>query len=185
VIINIRGTHGAGKSTAVRAVMARGEVEPIYGVLGPRLPEAYELELPRVEVPIFAIGPYTSPCGGCDRISSNEIIMTLIRKYAEHGHALFEGALISSTYGAVGALLERWGKDSVFVFLSTPLEECLRRVEARRGRERDERLIRNVTLKYDASWRVHRKIVSEGKMRAIITSTEEAHRIVLAAFAGN
>ena len=168
LLVNIRGTHGSGKSTAIRALMEKATFRPIYDVLfGPRHPEGYVGALPGVSVPIFVIGPYTTDCGGCDRIPRNATVMALIRKYAERGHVLFEGSLISSAYGAVGKLMERWGKDLAFVFLDTPLEECLQRVEARRGRERDERLIRNVTSKYDAGWRVHQKVVSEGKMRAI------------------
>jgi thymidylate kinase len=188
LLVNIRGTHGSGKSTAIRALMEKATFRPIYDVLfGPRHPEGYVGALPGVSVPTFVIGPYTntSECGGCDQISRNATVMTLIEKYAAKGHVVFEGSLVSSCYGAVGRLLEQWGMDSVFVFLDTPLEECIRRVEKRRGRERDERLIRNVTAKYRSGWRIHKKVVSESKMRAIVTSTKKATSIVVAAFAGN
>jgi hypothetical protein len=179
MIVNVRGSHGAGKSTVIRAVMQRGIAEPIYGLLGPRLPEAYEVTLPGAAVPTYVIGPYRTPCGGCDQIKHNETVMALVGNYAGRGHVLFEGVLISSAYGAVGTFLERWGRSAVFVFLDTPLEECLRRVEARRGRERDERLIRNVTGKFRSGARVYERIISEGKMRAILSSSQEAPEIII------
>ena len=179
MIVNVRGTHGAGKSTVVRSVMRLGIVAPIFGLLGPNLPEAYAVEFPRATVPTFVVGPYTSACGGCDRISDNATVIALIEKYAERGHVLFEGSLISSTYGAVGRFLEAWRKDAAFVFLDTPLEECLRRVEARRGYGRDERLIRNVTGKFRSGARVYERIISEGKMRAILSSSQEAPEIII------
>jgi hypothetical protein len=130
VIINLRGTSGAGKSTAVRALMAQCQNKPIYGeLLGSRLPEAYELVLPRCDR-LYVLGPYTTPCGGCDRIQPFALVPSLIEKYAEQGHVVFEGLLISTCYGAIGRLMEE--HDSVVMFLDTPLRVCIERVKARR-----------------------------------------------------
>jgi thymidylate kinase len=128
MLINVRGTSGAGKTTVVRALMAQCSHKAIYGVL-PRLPEAYELTLPRCD-PVFVIGPYLTPCGGCDRIQPFALVPQLIEKYARQGHVVFEGLLMSTFYGAIGKLMEMW--DSVVMFLDTPLELCIERVEARR-----------------------------------------------------
>jgi thymidylate kinase len=130
VIINVRGTSGAGKTTVVRSLMAQCPHQAILGVLGLRLPEAYELKLPRCE-PVYIIGPYLTPCGGCDRILPFALIPTLIEKYAQQGHVLFEGMLIATCYGVIGQLLMET-PDSTVLFLDTPLDVCIARVKARR-----------------------------------------------------
>ena len=101
----------------------------IYGALGSRLPEAYEVVLPRCGR-LYVLGPYTTPCGGCDRILPFALVPQLIQKYAQHSHVLFEGLLMSTFYGAIGKLMEQ--HDSVVMFLDTPLKICIARVEARR-----------------------------------------------------
>jgi hypothetical protein len=55
MLINLRGTSGSGKSTAVLGLLAQCPHKPIYGALG-RLPEAYAL----CARPVFIIGPYES-----------------------------------------------------------------------------------------------------------------------------
>ena len=109
--------------------MAQCSHKAIYGVLGARLPEAYELTLPLCD-PVYVIGPYLTPCGGCDRILPFALAPQLIEKYAQQGHVVFEGLLMSTFYGAIGRLMET--RDSVVMFLDTPLELCIERVEARR-----------------------------------------------------
>jgi thymidylate kinase len=127
MLINLRGTSGAGKSTVVRALMAQCPHKAIYGALGLRLPEAYKLMLPQ---PVFVIGPYTTPCGGCDRVLPFALVPQLIQRYAQQGHVVFEGLLISTCYGVIGRLLEAHA--SRLLFLDTPLDVCIARVEARR-----------------------------------------------------
>ena len=107
--------------------MAACPHEAIYGVLGPRLPEAYKLRY----APVFVIGPYLTPCGGCDRILPFALVPQLIEKYAQQGHVVFEGLLLSTFYGDIGRLMET--RDSVVMFLNTPLEVCIARVKARRA----------------------------------------------------
>jgi hypothetical protein len=129
MLINVRGTSGAGKSTVVRSLLAQCPPAPIHGVLGPGLPEAYRLTLP-LGVPVFIIGPYETPCGGCDRILPLALVPQLIEKYAQQGHVVFEGLLMSTFYGAIGRLTEAHA--SVVLFLDTPLRVCIERVKARR-----------------------------------------------------
>jgi hypothetical protein len=128
MLINIRGTSGAGKTTVVRALMAQCPHEPIYGVLGPRSPEAYKLR----SAPVFIIGPYTTPCSGCDRIQPFARVPRLLEQYASKGHVVFEGLLMSTFFGDVGKMLME-AQDSAVLFLNTALETCIARVEARRA----------------------------------------------------
>jgi hypothetical protein len=46
---------------------------------------------------------------------------------------------ISTCWGVIGRLVERWQRDAIIVFLDTPVDECVRRVRARRLERGDER----------------------------------------------
>lgn len=180
MIISLRGTNGSGKSFVVRNLRALARAERLhYGCLGAKKPEAHALTLPQVAEPVYLLGPYDLiRSGGCDSVQPYEIIPELIAKYAERGHVLFEGIIVTSVYGRVGALLEQWGKDVVFLFLDTTLDQCLARVEDRRGRGRDERLIKNVTMKFLSSQAVRRRVLEEGKMRVEEANSATGHLVI-------
>ena len=158
----------------------------IRGIFGVRRPEAYELLLPKVKAPVYVLGPYVTGSGGCDSIQPYELIPELIKKYATMGHVVFEGIIVTSVYGQVGTLMEQWKKQSVFLFLDTPLEVCLARVEARRGgKGRDERLIKNVTGKYNSALRVKERVLADGIMRAEVASSSNAHKTIIKLLQGS
>jgi hypothetical protein len=100
MLINLRGTSGSGKSTIVRNLMTQCGCKPIHGALGLHLPEAYLLMLPH---PVYVIGPYTTPCGGCDRILPFALVPRLIKQYSQRGHVILEGLLMSTCYGEIGS----------------------------------------------------------------------------------
>lgn len=180
VLISLRGTNGSGKSTVVRNLFSKYKPTPIYGVLGPRDPTAYMLLDKRWGTPLYVLGPYRTGTGGCDRIQPYDLIPELIAKYAGLGHVLFEGIIITSTYGQVGELMEKFKKKSVFLFLDTSLEECLRRIEKRRGgKPRDERLIKNVTDKFNTMWRIRDRIVQDNIMRVEVVNSDVAHEKII------
>jgi hypothetical protein len=169
VIVNLRGTSGSGKTTAVRALLRRAEgTQAIYGAhFGFRMPEAQTLRLAGIKQPVFLIGPYGSDgCDGCDRIQPYALIPPLIEKYAARGHVVFEGLLISSCRGVIGEILERYEQNAVMLFLDTSLETCLQRIEARSGKPRDARLIKNVSGKYRSIERIEARVRDEGIIRA-------------------
>ena len=170
MLINLRGSHGSGKSTVVRSLLDANDALPIYGLLGHR-PEAYELP-----GNTFIIGPYTSVCGGADCIQPYSLIVPLVEKYAAVGHVVFEGALISSCWGAVGQVLERWGHEAIVVFLDTPVDECVRRVEARRAQRGDDRVFdpKNLIQKHDAIARLKVKLDAAGIVRTVTLSSASA-----------
>jgi len=178
MLISLRGTNGSAKSTVIRTLIASCHNHAIYGALGSRLPEAYQLEVRGVSRPVFILGPYhLTECGGCDRFKY-DTVLRLLEKYEPKGHVIFEGVIITSVYGRVGALMEKYKKDSVFVFLNTSLETCLKRVEARSGNSRDERLVKNVTLKFKTAERIRKKVLADGIMRAYSTSAGNAPTLI-------
>lgn len=140
MIISLRGTNSSGKSTIVRGILAKFKSTPIYGALGLKNPEAYQVELSKKGKPLYILGPYLVPTGGADQITTKglAVLITLAEKYCQKGHVLVEGILISNNFGSFGAWLATHQKDVIAAFMDTPLEVCLasvkkRQVEAGRG----------------------------------------------------
>lgn len=186
MIISIRGTNGSGKSTIMRRLVEIGSqprerpLPPprrVYASLGSRLPEAYELYFQGVARPVYVLGPYhLTQCGGCDSIIPFDLIPKLIEQYAAKGHVVFEGVIVGSIYGQVGTLMERWGKDSVGLFLSTSQEECIRRVQARRDGRSDGRVFnpKNLMTKFGAVQSVRKRMLKDNIVRVEDVSSDDA-----------
>lgn len=181
-LVSIRGTNGSGKSTIVNELLKTPDIRPIYGALGSRNPEAYQLALPGVGAPVFVLGPYQrTQCGGCDSIIPFDTILDLLQKYAVKGHVIFEGVIVGSIYGRVGTLMEQWGKNAVAVFLDTTEEECIRRVQARRDSREDARAFnpKNLSSKYRAVLGVKKKMLNEDIVRVETVSSDGAGQRIL------
>lgn len=130
LILKVHGTSGAGKTTAVRDFMEFGEVTP----LGPdrRRPEAYRVDVPSLKHPVYILGPYENKCGGMDGVTSVAEQIRLIHHYAELGHVIYEGLLMSTYFGKIGMEMQRYGKQHIWAFLDTPIEVCIERIKQRR-----------------------------------------------------
>lgn len=133
-VVSIRGTHGSGKSTVVTKIMA---LYPSTSVpVGQKRPAAYHVRIPG-PTQLVVIGPYATACGGCDAIQPYSDIWPRIEQALDNGyHVLFEGALVSSSYGTIGKNLDEQvldGAEAVFAFLDTPIELCLERIAQRRA----------------------------------------------------
>lgn len=143
VIINPRGTSGAGKTELTRRIMAiygwgrDGHVEPVYRD-GRRRPICYRLRHPLGGRPLAVLGHYEATSGGCDTIGGTDEVFRLAGDYASTGHdVLFEGLLVSREYRRSAALAASHGLR--VLHLSTPLDRCVRNVIARRRARRDIR----------------------------------------------
>jgi hypothetical protein len=131
-IVNLRGTHGSGKSTVAYRLLAKYPHRPVQALAISKKPLGYRVELPGGKS-LGIIGPYTTACGGCDAVQPySSILLLLARAAKECDHVFFEGALVSTTYGSLGQHSERYGPDFVFAFMDTPLADCVSRVNARR-----------------------------------------------------
>lgn len=130
MLIKIHGTSGAGKTTAVRDFMALAHEVIPQGKAA--RPEAYQLDFHELSQMVYVLGSYENTCGGMDSIASVDTQIALIHKYAEIGHVVYEGLLMSTYYGRLGAAVERYGSNHVWAFLDTPINVCIDRVKARR-----------------------------------------------------
>lgn len=182
MIISIRGTNGSGKTTVITDLMAMGTSKAIYGLLGIKRPEAYELLLDGVALPVYILGPYNVPTGGCDQITHYDSIIALIDKYRSKGHVVFEGVIVGSVWGRVGAVLDKCGKLAVLMFLDTSLDECLRRVQHRRDGRGDVReyVHKNTIGKYTAVAKIREKALAAGLVRVVDTASEKGSAVVRA-----
>lgn len=142
MILNIRGTSGSGKSTAVRAIMALASrttpfmADPVVFGKKRKNPIFYLLQFPGAP-DVAVLGHYGADCGGCDTLPNYAFIMELIReRHAEGQHVIFEGLLLSHDKKQVTALWEGLGKkDFAVLELTETLETCLQSVRDRRARK--------------------------------------------------
>lgn len=160
MIVNIRGTNGSGKTTAVRQLIAAmtvpGQVTPVHGVAYKEIGTIWDIR-PDLGIPIhplLVVGRYDqSPCGGCDRLKTQDEITNLITFGAKKGmHVIFEGVIVSTIWGRYAALADTYRSDFAFAFMNTPFDVCLQRIRTRQqSSKRGERPIKveQVRQKYD------------------------------------
>jgi ABC-type multidrug transport system ATPase subunit len=135
MIINVRGTHGSGKSTLVRRVMEHYKYREPIMLEGRRQPIGYvcrDKKTPHLCTNVlFVAGHYESAGGGCDNIPKVDLMFRMIRRYAKLGyHVIYEGILAQhSTDNALR--LHRKYKFRVIV-MDTPLKKAIRGVRKRR-----------------------------------------------------
>jgi len=86
--------------------------------------------------PVYTIGNYSgAACGGCDTVKTQNLVCSLVRHFAQFGHVIFEGLIMSHLYARYVALsneLKDCGEHMVFLYLDTPIELCLDRIKQRR-----------------------------------------------------
>jgi hypothetical protein len=126
LVVQIRGTSGSGKTTAVRSVMettgdwsavrAPGRKRPLYYLSASEWP------------PTAVLGHYETPTGGCDTVGSARAVYELIQSLPPTvENVLCEGLLLSEDV--------KWSSrlpSLRVLFLTTPAGECLEHVKSRR-----------------------------------------------------
>lgn len=165
-IIKLHGCSGAGKTTAVRLLMAESELKGEVAIGLNRI-LYYKYKHPEVETPIYILGSYTNVCGGLDTISAASQVMDLIDRLHPEGHILMEGLLASTYYGKMGEHSQQFKDDYIYVFLNTPIEECIERVRKRRERAKETRPFNDQLTrdKWDTITALQKKLISWGTHR--------------------
>lgn len=180
MILNLRSTHGGGKSTAVVKLMQEHRVVALE--MTPRgRPTVYKLTGARLDVePIYVIGPYETQCGGCDAVQPYDRIWPLVEKYAKKGHVVFEGALVSCSIGSIGeAMAKRKKKDCVVAYLDTPLAVCIERIEQRRAKKGNDKPLnpKNTELKFKSIGNTRAKFEALGVRTVTINYKKAAKQL--------
>jgi hypothetical protein len=150
VIINLRGTHGAGKTTIVRKVMALYPIcKPLY-IDRRKRPIGYLCRNKKKR--LFVPGAYdnASPTGGCDTIPVLNDIYKAIRKYAKKEYdVLYEGIVAQHSTPNVVRLTEM-GYDVSIVVIDIPLKKSIRGVKRRRKKRKETRVFNPLNMTNEA-----------------------------------
>lgn len=124
-VVDIRGTHGSGKSWLVHQVLdhyGKKEIKEDGKVIG------YELKT----IDGAVLGKYNNVCGGCDGIKTADRVVELARRFSkEYTLVIMEGILVSHTYQRYHELALELD-DYTFCFLDTPKKICIQRTKQRR-----------------------------------------------------
>jgi hypothetical protein len=138
--LQICGTSGSGKTTAMRSILDKANCRPFLKE-GNKV-RMYKGELhspPHMEkydpIEIMVLGSYETVCGGCDTIPSVKIVADYLYDLSEsedEGLLLFEGLMLSHMVGTVGEAQKTAPGHHWRAFLDTPLNVCLDRVLERR-----------------------------------------------------
>lgn len=159
VIINLRGTSGAGKTEFSRRIMTGygwglpDRAEPVYRD-GRRRPIAYRFRYPCGGRPLAVLGHCEVTSGGCDTIGGGDggldAVFALAHALAASGHdVLFEGLLVSSEHRRSEGLARSHRLH--VLLLDTPLERCIRNAIAwrRAGTASRATIARNIAAEHD------------------------------------
>lgn len=140
MIINVRGTHGSGKTTLVRKIMAMYKYrEPIYGTTDRGKQKILGYVCRDKKAPhactrvLFVAGHYESVTGGCDTIPKVAKVYELVRRFADLGYdVLFEGILAQHSTPNIKALHDDDYRMRVLV-LDVSRKKAIRSVLKRRA----------------------------------------------------
>lgn len=139
MMINIRGSFGAGKSTVVRRVMDLHETVAAHHVDGRRQPLYYVCLRPSgvgERNNLAVVGHYETECGGCDTIPKLDKLFGLVAWLDAEGYdVLFEGATLLYYEVRRTLALAKRGELRV-IEMDVNLATCLRGIEDRRSRSK-------------------------------------------------
>lgn len=139
IIVNPRGTSGAGKTELARRILAAYGWRPGHHH-GPGI--VWRLPHPRGGRPLAVVGPYAGTAGGCDRVRAADgglaEVFRLADRWAGLGHdVLLEGLELSAELRFSAQLARRHPLH--VLHLATPLERCVRNAAARQRAGTDRR----------------------------------------------
>ena len=130
MILSIRGTSGAGKSTIVREIM-RAFPGTFNRIMVEKRKRPIALLANSGVRSLFLVGHYDIPCGGADTISGTDRIYQMVREASEAGHdVIFEGRIIGVEVTRTVELAK--AHRVVALHIDIPLQECIDSINIRR-----------------------------------------------------
>lgn len=176
-VIDIRGTHGSGKSYIVHQLLGAFPGTPILDddeqIIG------YYLE----DIETAVVGKYTTDCGGCDGIKTADEVVRRVKLF--HGsegvkNVVLEGILVSHTFARYSALAKGL-EDYRFLFLDTPMEVCIARVQSRRLARANRKPFnpRNLVKDWHCIWGKVRVKCQEAGHKVVVVSWQNPVDVVL------
>lgn len=202
--IQILGTSGSGKTTAMRKVIAqldptqtrqhffdyawtdkeKGRARCKTFLLATQYPA---LSTTYPDRKVFVVGSYEAVCGGMDSLSAPGMADTLYNELKLLANDdccavfLMEGLIQAQPNRAIDLVRSSGGNHEVHAYkLNTPLDVCLARVEARRKARGDERPLnpQSTTSKFNAMRGWPAKLLAGGCTVTECSGDEAAEQII-------
>jgi hypothetical protein len=132
VVISIRGSNGAGKTWVARKGMDRAE-----GTFKKKV-NATNGVLVNVYKDFVILGSYDRVCGGCDTVKTPQMVWDAVVECAQFSNVIYEGVIVGNVYEPTILLshrLKELDARLVPICLSTPFDQCVANVNARRAVE--------------------------------------------------
>lgn len=133
MIIDIRGTNGSGKSYPIHKLLEQFlTTEVKRQIWDTTCGEQVETTL--IEpIDLALVGSYRTNCGGADEVTKQDAIVEVLRALNQrHKVVVVEGSIVASVYARWEALAREMDDKYIFMFLDTPVEECIASVRKRR-----------------------------------------------------
>ncbi len=135
MLINPRGSSGAGKSFIARHLLANYpyEIETNVGMFTKQKPKVIAYHFPD---DLVLLGNYSFPTsGGLDGFRPMDNVKSLIRDFgSKHKYVVYESLLLSQQVGFIYDLVAEFGDDIITIApIDTPVETCIARIYRRNG----------------------------------------------------
>ena len=174
-VFDIRGTCASGKSTLVRNILKRHENEV-------RLDE----DIPYHFVPelnLVVLGRYDGSGSGVDNVKGSDRIQDFMRAKLKRHNVMLEGVIVSHIFARWDSMASEYGSNYHFFHLSVDIEECKKRVQARRLARGDKRKFNpSNVIKFDESInRVFDKLLQNNRDVTVLENPtkKEAYQAVM------
>jgi energy-coupling factor transporter ATP-binding protein EcfA2 len=133
--VYVHGTNGSGKSTLARAVLAAaGGVEQVEA-----LPENKKATWTWTNgSPTVLLGKYGNACGGMDGFQPYEDVHQVVSRLGANGFNVFGEGLITPGVETCYRMAQQFYHHA-FIFLDTPVEQCVANVLKRRARKANDK----------------------------------------------
>jgi len=174
-IINIRGTNGSGKTTAVRAIMSRLTHVRDYTTTNGVFTHVYRTP---DKTPVIFIGKYDSAAsGGVDRVKNVRDLVEALSEVSMYAHVVMEGLLLSGLQQLTMDIAAACSESSQFhaLTLDTPKEKCIEQTLKRRaivGNEKPFDPKKSLIPKYRAVELAHAKLKANGYDARVVSQRD-------------
>lgn len=174
MIVRIAGCSGSGKTATVKGLLDQLPHQRIVGERGKTI--GYSVNDGQIYIP----GKYETTAGGCDTVYHYKggiaDLGDLIERIApSYQHLVFEGLVVTSVLTRWVEIGKRQGTPWVWCYMTTNVDECLRRIYARNGgRTINEE---NVWDKWNASQKQILKLREAGERVELLTPEDPTSQL--------
>lgn len=131
MILNLRGSHGSGKTWVSHQLILNNNYEAVVDPEWCREKHFVKPNCHKIEGGVNVVGRWKS---GMDGIFPQEIIEDMLEYWAPQGNVVWENVMISANVGRWCVLAKKLESvnHSIWAFFDTPLDVCIERVFNRR-----------------------------------------------------